>query len=297
MQQYEGCRCAESSAPTYSALLVGWTSLGVDQESPLLFHLTFSYLDRPGWVLHVMEEDLLISELTSSDNRTLSSSLSTRALFAKSVFGDEASELDFRTFFEYYDAQIADLQSFEKDLAGWTWKSTLMGTHKEMLNILQLLRKEGVAHNRGAVRDRLRKSETKCANATDEHLDWAINTTLRLCLFVGGLSDAHQQATMHSPIENWKEGTLHTTLDSHFLKTPKWKLKVEEGRYDPRFTAAFMVDVCGLKIRWTDNLQEHLEFDRRRFTLAIFRQKACLHALLRRTKAMKDKERSVPSSW
>jgi hypothetical protein len=41
-------------------------------------------------------------------------------------------------------------------------------------------------------------------------------------------------------------------------------------------TAAYLASTCGLKLRWTDRLSDHLRFDSTCQTLAVYRHKICL---------------------
>lgn len=48
------------------------------------------------------------------------------------------------------------------------------------------------------------------------------------------------------------------------------ELNFRESRLDPGFTAQYLVDICGLDIRWTKSLHNHLRLDRRSKVLLIF---------------------------
>jgi hypothetical protein len=45
---------------------------------------------------------------------------------------------------------------------------------------------------------------------------------------------------------------------------------------DPRFTAAHLVKVCNIKLNWTDNLADHLRFDKKYRVLTMYKHKICL---------------------
>lgn len=49
-----------------------------------------------------------------------------------------------------------------------------------------------------------------------------------------------------------------------------------KSRIDPAFTAADLVYVCGMGIRWTNNLSDHLIFDRKGRTVSVYKHKVCL---------------------
>jgi hypothetical protein len=82
-----------------------------------------------------------------------------------------------------------------------------------------------------------------------------------------------------SPVQGWDENKSIDDFLLNLLPAPKWDPTAAESRPDPNFTVAFMIDVCGLKIRWTDSLHEHLKFDRLERRLAVFSHKRYLSAL------------------
>lgn len=48
------------------------------------------------------------------------------------------------------------------------------------------------------------------------------------------------------------------------------ELDLKESRLEPGFTAHYLVDVCGLSIRWTKSLHNHLRLDGRSKVLLVF---------------------------
>ena len=67
-----------------------------------------------------------------------------------------------------------------------------------------------------------------------------------------------------------------------FLQSPfpsaKWKVTAQSSRSGPHFTAAFMQDVCGLRIEWTASLHDHLRLEKKAKPLRVFPFKCHLQA-------------------
>src|SRR2546423_11808161 len=44
------------------------------------------------------------------------------------------------------------------------------------------------------------------------------------------------------------------------------------ARIDPAFTAAYLTNICRVKIQWTNNLADHLRFDSKRRVVTVYQQ-------------------------
>lgn len=75
----------------------------------------------------------------------------------------------------------------------------------------------------------------------------------------------------------WNVNTsLSTLIEEHFVKravSPRFK---KPGNVDPTFTAAYLVNICSMHLRWTDDISSHLKFDLRKAALTVYRHKICL---------------------
>ena len=69
------------------------------------------------------------------------------------------------------------------------------------------------------------------------------------------------------------------------------QISVRDGRIHPFFTIANMVGICGLKIEWTQSLQDHLRLDRRANVLRVFPYKHCLLRFIECGRANENKYR------
>lgn len=205
----------------------------------------------------------------------------TRKLIADALFwpGAAKAHSGLKQYFEYYDSQIRQIRTYE--VLGSADKAGAIRTHIDMLGVLEVLRQHRGA-GRADMRDHLRWSR-RGISQEGLVLDWAIAVTLRLCLMLDIFDHSSQRVHEHSIPQEWRDGSLENWLGSLVPKSKMTPSHVE-SRQDPSFTAAFMVDVCGLTIRWTKSLPEHLLFDPKRRELAIFPHKEYIRALTERKK-------------
>jgi hypothetical protein len=78
-------------------------------------------------------------------------------------------------------------------------------------------------------------------------------------------------------VVEWREDmSLESLLQTQFVRcTRKYSLKAHT-KIDPTFTAAYLMNTCGLSLQWTDNIASHLKFDLKRLVLSVYRHKICL---------------------
>jgi hypothetical protein len=71
-----------------------------------------------------------------------------------------------------------------------------------------------------------------------------------------------------------------TSLDqlfrNHFGRRVQVDDRTKTAKFDPAFTAAYLVNTCGMKLRWTDDIASHLTFDLENRLLTVYPHKACL---------------------
>jgi hypothetical protein len=68
---------------------------------------------------------------------------------------------------------------------------------------------------------------------------------------------------------------------SIFVKMPRNRTLERPSKMDRAFTAQYLVDSCGLKLAWTDYLNEHLSMNTHRRLLLVYRHKAYLNSQVR----------------
>ena len=143
---------------------------------------------------------------------------------------------------------------------------------EDLLTVITIL-----LESRGLKRPVLReKLCERNVNADVTSLNRSIDLGLRLCCMVNVRETAFKMQTSQIPAVQWDdESTLQNFIDRLFPATA-WPITHRDGRVDPYFTAANMVRVCGLKLRWTSSLEDHWRFDRRAKVLWVFPYKKCL---------------------
>lgn len=76
---------------------------------------------------------------------------------------------------------------------------------------------------------------------------------------------------------NWEsDDSLQDLVERQFSKSPQTGGKSKSARIDPTLTAAYLVNNCGMTIRWTDSLTDHLRFNTTHQVLSVYRHKICL---------------------
>ncbi|KAF2023646.1 hypothetical protein EK21DRAFT_80376, partial [Setomelanomma holmii] len=70
--------------------------------------------------------------------------------------------------------------------------------------------------------------------------------------------------------------SLDTLLRPYFISYERLDTPTSHIKIDPAFTVAYLVNTCGLRLRWTDNIAEHLKLDLGRVSLTVYRHKICL---------------------
>jgi hypothetical protein len=79
-----------------------------------------------------------------------------------------------------------------------------------------------------------------------------------------------------TPLDWSPDVSLNALVLSQFPKSGVGTARTAKSRIDPAMTATYLASTCGLRLRWTDSLSEHLQFDATRQILAVYRHKICL---------------------
>jgi hypothetical protein len=70
--------------------------------------------------------------------------------------------------------------------------------------------------------------------------------------------------------------SLDALVQKQFARRTHGHVSKEYSNIDPEFSAAYLINTCGLKLEWTDDISEHLDFDSRRTILRVYRHKICV---------------------
>lgn len=207
--------------------------------------------------------------------------MQTRVEIGRCFFGDSFQAKDLRAFeayFRYYESEIAMLQFGSSPLSR---QSTNLAakTHGDILYIARILQQCG-PETRSAVR---RSLQTRFPGAKDIDLDRSIDLTIRLWLSLNVREEAFRPLSPRTPALKWNETSTLQDFLSALFPTAQWQIQAREGRLHPYFTVANMIKICGLKLEWTDSLEDHLRLDRRQKALRVYPYKCCLAAHLTHT--------------
>ena len=88
------------------------------------------------------------------------------------------------------------------------------------------------------------------------------------------------ETTEEDPIDWNLDLSLEELLKNQFPKRTINNDRENPLRFDTRLTAAYLVNICGMKLQWPDDIASHLNFDLNRLVLTIYRHKVCLKSHL-----------------
>lgn len=145
-----------------------------------------------------------------------------------------------------YQTQQADL--FMHD----TGQHVLVRTHQHVIEISQIL-KDDLDRTQAQQRMRLQNFQNK-GQDQDKACNASLDLVIRLLLMVE-IGNIPNGFSGNTPLV-WNQGTLSQFLSTHF--TPKTTSSQERVRLGRVFTARNIERMAGIKIRWTNNLVDHL---------------------------------------
>lgn len=175
---------------------------------------------------------------------------------------------DFNHFFENYSSEIRQLCFGVTGSSSWIINQLAVQTHQDILHVCKVLA-SNKSVGRSKVREELRH-HFGSSTIGDKPIDRSIDLTVRLWLMV---NVRDPELPIYDPQKSsvqWPDSdSLLEFMRKQFPATDT-ELSLKEARLHTSFTAAYLVDVCGLQLDWTDNLQDHLFLDRRSKTLRVF---------------------------
>lgn len=186
---------------------------------------------------------------------------------------EKVDPVHFQMYFKYYEKELAMLR-FGTLAATSLRNKVLADNHVDIIEIVGMIR--SIRSGKSDLCDKLRTQFPGEKSAAYRTLD----LVLRLWLMV---NVREPEAMLHAPQTRLRQWMNNQTLESFLSETfptSRWNIDVKDNRLHPSFTAAFMVNVCGLKLEWTDCLADHLRLDRRFNALRIYPYKAVLYAHL-----------------
>ena len=152
-------------------------------------------------------------------------------------------------------------------------------THEELCDVVRVLEENRSRPKTQSITD----LKTRLNTLDDDLINDTIDLALRIAFLVNARHRDAVGPNTSSPTMKWRaDESLEAFLQRAFPPAT-WQPKGRERltKLHISFTAAFMVEVCHLKLESTDSLHEHLDLDRSgdRAVLKIFPYKACLNAM------------------
>jgi len=203
----------------------------------------------------------------------------TKKKIGKAVFGatfvDSVGLQDLGEFFDYYEGQRKWLKT-GKDSESHQTTGLTAQTHEDIITVIGFLRKD-LAAQRESIRTSML---TQFRNAELVGLNRSIDIALRMWLMINVREEEFRDLGPGIPCVQWNDDASLANFVMGLFPISRFHLSAKESRLSPYFTAAFMVEICGLTVHWTTSLTDHLRLDRVRRVLWVFPYKRCLQAHL-----------------
>jgi hypothetical protein len=157
-----------------------------------------------------------------------------------------------------------------------------------IFSIIRTLQENTSTRYDGLVRELLLEFPNTSSDAVRRSVEftlriWLTVNTHTSDIFVGPI------AAGDTPIDWPDDVSLEQLLQGCFGHRAQLPLQRGAATIDPAFTATYLVNTCGVRLHWTDDILAHLSFDLKRLVLTVYRHKACLLSHL-------DSPRSCPIS-
>ena len=184
---------------------------------------------------------------------------------------------------EYIDYYRAELQNFNfavvaAGLRDTSWNSFPIQNHADLRLVIESVKQHGPS-TRPQVRQVV-KEHFRSRDASIESWNRCIDLAIRILLMLNVREPQYALQTPQTPVVQWNdEATLLSFVTKQFACSTKF-ISGRDRRVHPLFTVANMASICGLRVEWTQSLEDHLRLDRRAKVLRIFPYKKCLLSFL-----------------
>jgi hypothetical protein len=187
-----------------------------------------------------------------------------------SLFGGTKDTDRFETYFEYYHREIRRLRIGVAPIIN----QLSLKTHGDVLRICREV-SNTIVNPKDEIIAGLR---AHFPDADIEAINTSLDTAVRLWLMINIRDEDISVRVPQTPPVPWERSKSLAALITETFRPSTVDVGFQAGRLDPSFTAANMVRMCGLRIRWTDSLEDHLRLDRRNLgkDLAVFPHKEFL---------------------
>jgi hypothetical protein len=143
-----------------------------------------------------------------------------------------------------------------------------------MFIIIQALRRNNSKHYKDIVRDLL----IQFSPSTPDAVRRSVELTLRIWLTVNANTlDIFVGPILAGRTIDWpNDVSLADLLQRRYEKGGARSQRIGSATFEPTFTATYLINTCGVKLQWTDDILSHLNFDFSRLILTVYRHKACI---------------------
>ena len=179
----------------------------------------------------------------------------------------------FQQYFRYYERELAMLKFGTLTLQAPT-NQLVVTRHEELIEVANIVR------SATGDKSELRKMLQDRYSGDEAAADRTLNLLVRLWLMV---NVREPDSALHAPqtyLLQWSSKQTLQDFVTDAFPMSKRRVEAKDSRLHPSFTAAFMVNISGLKLEWTDCLADHLRLDRRHHALRVYSYKSLLQVHL-----------------
>ena len=186
---------------------------------------------------------------------------------------EEFHEESYGSFLQFVGNEIAQLRHHELRFA--------TGNFEGLAALIEHLRD---AHSE-SLRDVISGVKSRFLNMDEDSIRRSIELSIRLWLTINVNSAAIAVGAVlahASPLDWARNESLDDLVkaafgDEEVERRPKFNSWPPElPHLGPGFTAANLVNICGVRLNWSDSLADHMSYNRKKRILTIYRHKVCL---------------------
>lgn len=217
-----------------------------------------------------------LRSVTTQDKHTLVATLWPDSCGSHGTFDECAAS----SILEHIASTLDDVRHYKHDFAANNFDDTfkIIQTLKQRLTV--------------PYGDIVRELAGKFPGAETEAIRRSVELSVRMWLTVNTHTSDIQVGPISAgdiPIDWAQDVSLNELFRRRFGRCVQTHGQKESARLHHAFTGVYLVNTCGMRLRWTDDIAAHLVFDPRRNKLTIYRHKACLNSHL-----MKQQDCPIP---
>ena len=193
-----------------------------------------------------------------------------KRILIESVFGTDAGDRSaFDDYSSFFKNEIAVLRNVKYNASKSDDWPLPIKTYAHLVDVIHCLQNQSDTSTWDQMTQHTQNALPLMFGANQD-LRSCIELALRLWLTVNFRNPSESSLGGHAPCIIWNQHeTLPQCLARRFV--PQIPGVLTDKRLSPRFTAAAMVSICGLRIEWTSSLDDHLRLDREHKCLWLFR--------------------------